>query len=1406
MLKKPLLHLWMMAMLLSLLITSAEAQDIFGATIDGGSGHSGTIVKHNVQRHDVSTIFEFPNTNSSGANPQTRMLLINNKFYGVTLNGGSTNSGVLYEFDPVTNTNVVKADLGLYGISKPIGGLVQVGNKLYGMTQRGGSLDKGAIYSWDLTTGALTVHKQFDGPGGESPNGRMCLASDGMLYGLTPKGGASNTGVLFKFSPTNNDYAFVSFASDIVSPNETLMQASDGFLYGLTTGGNGSIFKYDLSSGAISIVKTFDNKNYQSPGALVEIGGKLYGIKQHVFEYNLSTAAYTTIAISVVLPRGSLTKINGKLYFPATYFFNPGYYLKYYQLDPVSKAATQLGDILTNGWEDNYTYGVLVRYTNVDISESLFNGKIYTCQSRAGFASGSILKLNATSPFQSQVLYNFEDAATGSYATGSLVRKGDKLYGLLLKGGATGNGTLYSIGLNGDGFQVLYNLPDQGVQLIKAKTGILYWCSYTKIYSYDPATSLISVVATISTNVGTSFNSLTETSTGRLVGTTSGGGANGVGTIFEINAASGALTVLTSFRPKLNGNSPDGYPKGAVAELNGKLYALRGGPYSGGGVATFGITEVDIQTGASMTYGQTSAYFEDPQYDAGVLTSADGNLYYATYNATTGIITQDVWDADAQKTVKKYVSGSIYKFDPITKTYTLKIGQKFVGHGINFHGTPAQALSGYMYLPVKGASIYCYKPGVGSDRLPGAGFDFAPSITPLITNDIQDLRLPTLNLSYCTPAFDLIATSNSSQPITYESSDQSIVRITNGNHVDVLGVGSVTIYARQAGDDRLAPAEVAQTVVVQNCTPIIDFTLPAKTCGDSPFFLSASSSSPAQIMFTSLDASIADVSVDNNVTMKKPGAVTIRASQAATGNYSAVTKDVTLLIAAVNPPAPSANGTTTFCEGGNVTLSSPPADSYLWSNGTLTRDLIATTTGSYYVAVTKNGCTETTPSVAVTVKPKPADLTVNGPGGQSLSQVICSGQNSALMLSSSAGATFSWITQSIYASGASDGSGSSISQVLSASSNQPGSVVYTVTSVLDGCEKQSPVTVTVNPIPSITNDIASSIVCSGTTFSFTPSFNVSGSSFSWTSAPGAGVTILPAGNQQPGELRQITTNSTTNPATLGFTITPTFAGCAGPSKNLNLTVRPGTGVTISGSTVACSGGTKLVASVPTSFGTVTWLWSNAKTTSYIFVSTAGSYTVTATDAYSCVVTSPVHQMTNGGSAYISASGTLCSGMTLTASYGTQYRWSTGSTSRSITVRNEGTYWCNVTLTTGCVYTAYYTVGDIPESALLSSQSKESYTTQTYPCGTSSASVYPSPANSNVRVRLPAGTEVEVPVKVFDLLGNHILSSTIHRGQLNTVIDVSSLPNGIYVIQLERRGIGVEATRVVVNHESSNSID
>jgi len=196
------------------------------------------------------------------------------------------------------------------------------------------------------------------------------------------------------------------------------------------------------------------------------------------------------------------------------------------------------------------------------------------------------------------------------------------------------------------------------------------------------------------------------------------------------------------------------------------------------------------------------------------------------------------------------------------------------------------------------------------------------------------------------------------------------------------------------------------------------------------------------------------------------------------------------------------------------------------------------------------------------------------------------------------------------------------------------------------------------------------------------------------------LTVFPAGGPAPY------TYSWTGPNGFSSTLqNPTIVNAtAAASGTYSVTVSDAAGHTGTANTVVVINPlpvASIVAATPvcgacitlTASGGVSYSWSTGSTTNIALACTDGTYYVTVTSADGCkdqetIRATPIYPSV----AYISTS-PGCSGCTtLTASMGSAFLWSTGSTDYSITACTIGTYSVVVTDYRGCQSTATTTVG------------------------------------------------------------------------------------------------------------------
>lgn len=170
--------------------------------------------------------------------------------------------------------------------------------------------------------------------------------------------------------------------------------------------------------------------------------------------------------------------------------------------------------------------------------------------------------------------------------------------------------------------------------------------------------------------------------------------------------------------------------------------------------------------------------------------------------------------------------------------------------------------------------------------LSGTGILPAPTITFSVANQ-----------TYGAAPFSVSATSNSTGAITYSivSGNATI----SGSTVTLTGIGPVVLQASQAATAGYAAATQNATFTVAAAAPTITFFVANQIYGAAPFVVSAPSNSTGAITFSVVSGN-ATIS-GTTVTLTGLGSVTLQASQAAAGNYTAGTQTATFTISAGAP-------------------------------------------------------------------------------------------------------------------------------------------------------------------------------------------------------------------------------------------------------------------------------------------------------------------------------------------------------------------------------------------------------------------------------------------------------------------------------------------------------------------------
>lgn len=273
-----------------LIISCTHAQAYYwGLTSKGGENNTGTIFFTYGPGDEQQIVHSF--SYGSGDSPIGSLILASNDhLYGTTA-GGNSDYGVIFQFDRdiLQYQKMFEFNGGTDGFH-PTGHLVNHSNgKIYGMTRNAGEDQAGVIFEYVPGESTISIKKYFRGYDGANPEGGLAVGSNGLLYGLTSYGGNYNAGVLFVFDPESEEYEVLY---DFVPVNGmipvcTLLQASNGKLYGVTPKGgqfnSGVLFEYDITSETYTKLIEFDGQNAGSEplGSLVEASnGLLYGMSK----------------------------------------------------------------------------------------------------------------------------------------------------------------------------------------------------------------------------------------------------------------------------------------------------------------------------------------------------------------------------------------------------------------------------------------------------------------------------------------------------------------------------------------------------------------------------------------------------------------------------------------------------------------------------------------------------------------------------------------------------------------------------------------------------------------------------------------------------------------------------------------------------------------------------------------------------------------------------------------------------------------------------------------------------------------------------------------------------------------------------------------------------------------------
>ncbi|RYD83177.1 MAG: PKD domain-containing protein [Sphingobacteriales bacterium] len=386
------------------------------------------------------------------------------------------------------------------------------------------------------------------------------------------------------------------------------------------------------------------------------------------------------------------------------------------------------------------------------------------------------------------------------------------------------------------------------------------------------------------------------------------------------------------------------------------------------------------------------------------------------------------------------------------------------------------------------------------------------------------------------------------------------------------------------------------------------------------------------------------------------------------------TQTINVNVNPINAGNITVTGDTTFCAGDSVILSAPSGYFYLWSNGATTQNITAYTTGNYSVTVMNSqGCTEKIGPVKVTSNPVPvATISLSG------NDTLCSGSSVTLNAPTGPGFTYTWYN------GTSQ-SWQTTSSITLSSIYDSGTYTVVVKNAFGCSDSSAPVTIIINESPQfyISGNL---FFCKGgsTTLTVNNFSSATGISYVWSNASTA------------------TSITVSNPGI--YSVTATAGNGCTYSMSVNVQYAPKTDFSLfpKGCYKICKGS---AADVSAPNGSA-YAWYNGNTlvsnNQILTITSPGTYSVIVTNFYGCTDTShsfdvdtlPALHVTITAPNSILCKGSV-EGIVLTANVpegeGYTFVWSTGETTPTITVHDEGCYWVTVKINNCCYAKAEYCI-------------------------------------------------------------------------------------------------------------------
>lgn len=276
-----------------------------------------TIAPGAAQSPSYTVLHSFDSNSTNGMRPHGHLVEApDGNFYGIVGDlVNDSHSCRVYRITPTGSlTSLALLPTGS-GASNSSGLIKASDGNLYGSVAGGGTSGRGMVLKVVPSTGTVSILYSFSGGSdGDGPDGLLCQASDGNLYGGTDSS-SGGWGTLFRLTLNGVLTTLHTFSQSCEYCEGGMIQATDGSLYGATSYGgayySGRVFKMTLS-GILTTVYDFrgiSDGAYPRSRMLQAADGCLYGMTFYTsFDGCDGYDGYGTVF--KLTPSGNLTTIH----------------------------------------------------------------------------------------------------------------------------------------------------------------------------------------------------------------------------------------------------------------------------------------------------------------------------------------------------------------------------------------------------------------------------------------------------------------------------------------------------------------------------------------------------------------------------------------------------------------------------------------------------------------------------------------------------------------------------------------------------------------------------------------------------------------------------------------------------------------------------------------------------------------------------------------------------------------------------------------------------------------------------------------------------------------------------------------------------------------------------------------